>query len=125
LSTKPEAPLQERLPRGTKVTPRALIIAPTRELANQISREFETACTSLKVLTVYGGVSTFSQIGPLDRGVDIVVGTPGRIMDLVDRKKLILTKVCGICYALQGACLGVCDGRGHVLGCAGFMFGFL
>jgi len=73
--------------------PRAIILAPTRELANQVAREFETACPKLKVVSVYGGVSIGGQIRDLERGADVIVGTPGRVIDLIERDKLVLDKV--------------------------------
>jgi ATP-dependent RNA helicase DDX21 len=79
--------------RGAGRTPRCIVLAPTRELANQVSKEFESACPSLVVRSVYGGVSITNQIRELQRGVDVVVGTPGRIIDLIDRGSLKLDKV--------------------------------
>ncbi|KAJ9516500.1 hypothetical protein QJQ45_011154 [Haematococcus lacustris] len=73
--------------------PRALVMAPTRELANQVAREFETVCPSLSVAPVYGGVSIGGQMRELERGVDVVVGTPGRIIDLIERGALKLDSV--------------------------------
>eukprot|EP00877_Chromochloris_zofingiensis_P009452 jgi/Chrzof1/4760/Cz14g25080.t1 len=73
--------------------PRCLILAPTRELANQVAKEFETACPNLVVKSVYGGVSIGVQISALERGVDVVVGTPGRVIDLIERRKLNLSAV--------------------------------
>eukprot|EP00879_Flechtneria_rotunda_P009638 GHRR01010085.1.p1 GENE.GHRR01010085.1~~GHRR01010085.1.p1 ORF type:complete len:752 (+),score=235.05 GHRR01010085.1:500-2755(+) len=70
-------------------SPRCLILAPTRELAKQVASEFESVCPSLTVVSFYGGTSINAQIMDLKRGVDVVVGTPGRIMDLLDRKKLV------------------------------------
>ena len=73
--------------------PRAIVLAPTRELANQVAREFESAASSLKVISVYGGVSIGKQMSELERGVDVVVGTPGRVIDLIERRKLVMDKV--------------------------------
>ncbi|MFW6285579.1 MAG: DEAD/DEAH box helicase [Nanoarchaeota archaeon] len=72
--------------------PKAIILAPTRELALQVSSELEifSAKKKLKILTVYGGSPITNQIRSLERGIDIVVGTPGRVVDLLKRKKLIL-----------------------------------
>jgi ATP-dependent RNA helicase DeaD len=71
---------------------KALILAPTRELANQVSDEIYSLIgdKKLRVLPVYGGSSIEHQIKNIKRGVDIVVGTPGRIIDLLERKILIL-----------------------------------
>ncbi len=70
-------------------------MCPTRELALQVSRDLETIGSAMgaKVLTVYGGVSYEPQLDALARGVDIVVGTPGRLLDLKNRGTLKLTKV--------------------------------
>ena len=71
---------------------KAIILTPTRELALQVSEEFNTLNknTKFKVLAVYGGSSIESQLKSLKRGTDIVVGTPGRVMDLIKRKALNL-----------------------------------
>lgn len=74
---------------------KALILTPTRELANQVSDEIYSLLfgRKLRVLPVYGGQSIEQQIKNIKRGVDIVVGTPGRIIDLLDRKVLNLSKL--------------------------------
>jgi ATP-dependent RNA helicase DeaD len=71
---------------------KAIILTPTRELALQVSEEFKTLdnSRSFQILSVYGGSSIENQIKDLRRGVDVVVGTPGRVMDLIDRKVLKL-----------------------------------
>ena len=76
-------PLLERLESGRK-TPQVLVLAPTRELAMQVADSFKAYAAGhphLKVLAVYGGTDFRSQISTLRRGVDVVVGTPGRVMD--------------------------------------------
>ncbi|QNJ28694.1 DEAD/DEAH box helicase [Synechococcus sp. A15-24] len=76
-------PLLERLASGQK-TPQALVLAPTRELAMQVADSFKAYSAGhphLKVLAIYGGTDFRSQINTLRRGVDVVVGTPGRVMD--------------------------------------------
>ncbi|GAP13056.1 ATP-dependent RNA helicase CsdA [Longilinea arvoryzae] len=72
-----------------------LVLVPTRELALQVSEVFNSFGRDLKarVLAVYGGQSYGLQIPALRRGVDIVVGTPGRIMDLMEREELRLEGV--------------------------------
>ena len=80
---------------GTKPAPRtvrSLILAPTRELAKQISDNLRmfTEKTHLKIVLVVGGVSINMQIKKLERGTDILVATPGRLLDLLDRKALTL-----------------------------------
>ncbi len=73
----------------------ALILAPTRELAQQVAQAIEdfTWERKLRTLTVYGGQSIDRQIRSLERGVHVVVGTPGRIIDLLERKKLHLDNI--------------------------------
>jgi len=75
--------------------PRALILAPTRELALQIDRTVQPIARSVGLFTtqIYGGVPLGRQIGALERGVDIVIGTPGRIEDLMARGKLDVSQV--------------------------------
>ena len=75
--------------------PQALVVAPTRELALQVSSDLSVASEDrgLRVLTVYGGVGYEGQIEALETGVDIVVGTPGRLIDLANRKVLDLSHV--------------------------------
>jgi ATP-dependent RNA helicase DeaD len=87
-------PLVERLTQGEH-HPRALILTPTRELALQVSREIASFVPGQypRITAVYGGASIRNQILDLKRGTEIVVGTPGRIMDLMDRKVLDLSSV--------------------------------
>ncbi|WP_407703317.1 DEAD/DEAH box helicase [Tessaracoccus antarcticus] len=75
--------------------PRALVVAPTRELAMQVSRDLSVAGAKLKarVLTIYGGTGYDEQLDTLASGVDVVVGTPGRLLDLLNRRALNLSKV--------------------------------
>ncbi|OYO19479.1 RNA helicase [Enemella dayhoffiae] len=77
------------------VAPQALVVAPTRELALQVTKDLEVASTIRKarVLTVYGGVGYDPQLDALAAGVDVVVGTPGRLLDLVNRRALDLRHV--------------------------------
>ena len=89
-------PLIDRL-MGLRVKPdrksvKALILAPTRELVNQIADNLRayTKGTPISVVTVVGGASINVQIKRLDRGADILVATPGRLLDLVDRKAVFL-----------------------------------
>jgi superfamily II DNA/RNA helicase len=74
--------------------PRALILAPTRELALQIDRTVQPIARSVGLFTtqIYGGVPYARQVGALQRGVDIVIGTPGRVGDLAAQGKLDLSK---------------------------------
>lgn len=76
-------------------TPRALVVTPTRELAVQVSEDLEQAAryTPVRVLTVYGGRPYEEQKQALSAGVDVVVGTPGRLIDLYDQGVLQLDQV--------------------------------
>lgn len=73
----------------------AIILSPTRELAMQISQEMNSLCgeRQMSIMAVYGGQSIDIQMRKLIRGCDVVVGTPGRVMDLMRRKALDLSKV--------------------------------
>lgn len=74
--------------------PTAIILSPTRELAKQISKVVESLCDkNFSCLCVYGGTPYAEQEMPLMRGVDVVVGTPGRCIDFLDRGKLKLSSV--------------------------------
>ncbi|HSC39347.1 MAG TPA: DEAD/DEAH box helicase, partial [Chitinophagaceae bacterium] len=76
--------------------PQALVICPTRELCMQIVSEvelFKKYMTSLHVMAVYGGTSIGMQIRDLKRGVQIVVATPGRLIDLIERKAINLEQI--------------------------------
>lgn len=85
----------EELPRWEKRTIKALVVTPTRELAIQIYDSFNTygQFTSLKSCVVYGGVSQKPQEENLKRGVDILVATPGRLLDLMDQKIVNIEKI--------------------------------
>ena len=96
------APLVEKLmengggkKRAMGRKPRALILAPTRELALQIDRTVQPIARSVGLFTtqIYGGVPQGRQVGALQRGVDIIVGTPGRIEDLIEQGRLDLSEV--------------------------------
>ena len=92
-STAPGEPGYEEL---AKVgAPQGLVVCPTRELASQVSKDLSTAAAlrDLRVLTIYGGVGYDTQIDTLKSGVDIVVGTPGRLLDLADRRALDLSRI--------------------------------
>lgn len=91
-STPVDDPAYADLPQGK---PQALIVAPTRELALQVSNDLALASKDLglRVLTVYGGVGYEPQLEALESGVDVVVGTPGRLIDLAHRKVLDLSHV--------------------------------
>ncbi|MFB7875836.1 DEAD/DEAH box helicase [Nocardia sp. NPDC056064] len=81
-------------------TPRALVIVPTRELCIQVTKDLENASKyltnhqgPLKVAAIYGGRPYDTQIAALREGVDVVVGTPGRLLDLANQNHLILGKI--------------------------------
>jgi len=73
----------------------ALVLAPTRELAMQVAKATNEygGCLNVRVLAVYGGQPYGPQINRLRQGVDIVVGTPGRLLDLIDKGELVLSQV--------------------------------
>ncbi|KAG4953052.1 hypothetical protein JHK82_038696 [Glycine max] len=73
--------------------PLALVLAPTRELARQVETEFCESAPNLDTICVYGGTPISRQMRELDYGVDIAVGTPGRIIDLLNRGALNLKDV--------------------------------
>ena len=80
---------------GQSRLPQALVVVPTRELAIQVADDLRVAAVNVrvKVLTVYGGRAYEPQIDALTSGVDIVVGTPGRLLDLAERRHLDLSAV--------------------------------
>ncbi|MEM7442533.1 MAG: DEAD/DEAH box helicase [Pseudomonadota bacterium] len=80
--------------RPASKTVRALILAPTRELANQITTNLRLCVrnTHLRTCSVIGGASIVTQARNLSRGTDILVATPGRLLDLVERRAVILNK---------------------------------
>ena len=77
----------------------ALVLAPTRELANQVAQEFQTlqGDTGLSIQTVYGGTDLEKQAKHLAGGVDIIVGTPGRVMDMTERGHIDLEALTLFC----------------------------
>jgi superfamily II DNA/RNA helicase len=96
------APLVERLleNNGAKNRkmgrkPRALILAPTRELAMQIDRTVQPIARSVGLFTatIFGGVPQYRQVGALQRGVDILIATPGRLEDLIEQGRLDLREI--------------------------------
>lgn len=88
-------PILEKLDLESKVT-QAIILSPTRELAIQIGKnieEFSKYMKRVNVVTVYGGANIEEQIRGLKKGAQIVVGTPGRTVDLIKRKQLKLKAI--------------------------------
>jgi superfamily II DNA/RNA helicase len=90
-------PMIDRLAAGRSKArmPRSLVIAPTRELADQVSASFEKYAKGRKLdwALLIGGVSFADQERKLDRGVDVLIATPGRLLDHFERGKLLLTGV--------------------------------
>ncbi|MFP4234027.1 MAG: DEAD/DEAH box helicase [Nitriliruptoraceae bacterium] len=89
-------PILQRLPDGERGrSPRALVLAPTRELAMQVSQAIHAYGRRLaaRVLPVYGGQPIWRQLKELSRGVDVVVATPGRAVDLLGRGALHLDDI--------------------------------
>jgi superfamily II DNA/RNA helicase len=91
-------PLLERLrpvTEGADGLPQALVVVPTRELCLQVARDIAAAgkTRGIRVLPIYGGVAYEPQTDALTKGVEIVVGTPGRLLDLAKGKQLKLTRV--------------------------------
>ncbi|WP_245655847.1 DEAD/DEAH box helicase [Microtetraspora fusca] len=82
-------------PRKNRKKPRGLVLVPTRELALQVSEDLVLAAGKLgsRILTVYGGRAYEPQIEALKSGVDVIVGTPGRLLDLVKQKHLDLSQI--------------------------------
>ena len=88
-------PLLSKTTESKPFCPTSLILTPTRELAEQIYNVLEPLAWELKlyVLAVYGGVSYTKQFKALDRGVDVLVACPGRLLDLIDRGNVSLQDV--------------------------------
>src|SRR4051794_29379501 len=88
-------PIAQRVGRARPARPKALVLAPTRELAAQITTELKPllAVRKRSVASFYGGVGFGPQLKALRRGVDVAVGCPGRIADLVKRGDLVLEEV--------------------------------
>lgn len=76
-------------------SPQGLVVLPTRELAKQVAHEMRTAAAhrSVRIVEVYGGVGYEGQVAELGKGAEVVVGTPGRILDLLGRHTLTLSHI--------------------------------
>src|SRR5688572_16427509 len=88
-------PILQKLDLGNRAT-QALVLTPTRELAMQVAEAIHTYAQKLghvSVLPVYGGAPIVPQLKRLERGAQVVVGTPGRLIDHLDRKSLDLSKL--------------------------------
>ncbi|MFD2421993.1 DEAD/DEAH box helicase [Amycolatopsis pigmentata] len=88
-------PLLQRLTTPGDGTPQALIVVPTRELCLQVTHDLTEAGKHLGVrtLAIYGGRPYEQQTSALRKGVDVVIGTPGRLLDLAEQRQLVLGKV--------------------------------
>lgn len=87
---------QKKFGRTLGQRPFKIVIVPTRELAIQVTNEynrFKNFNDEYRVITCYGGTEIFEQIGALRRGAEIVVGTPGRLIDLLQRRVLLLDQL--------------------------------
>ncbi|QGK72043.1 DEAD/DEAH box helicase [Allosaccharopolyspora coralli] len=91
-------PLLQRVQNPGDGTPQVLVVVPTRELCVQVTRDLTDAGKHLGVrtLAVYGGRPYEPQIEALQKGVDVVIGTPGRLLDLAEQQHLVLGKVNGL-----------------------------
>ncbi|MFD3488272.1 DEAD/DEAH box helicase [Streptomyces sp. NPDC058665] len=78
--------------------PQALVVVPTRELCQQVTNDLQTAgkVRNVRVLAIYGGRAYEPQVEALKKGVDVIVGTPGRLLDLAGQRKLDLSHVRGL-----------------------------
>jgi superfamily II DNA/RNA helicase len=88
-------PIVERVASAEPRHPRAVVLVPTRELAVQVTAELEplAAARDRVVQAVYGGTDMDKQIRALDRAIDVVVATPGRLIDLIERKEVFLDTI--------------------------------
>ena len=86
-------PLVATIGRAEPRRPRGLVLAPTRELADQISRELRSIAGKVRISVVYGGVGYGPQRSALQRGVDILVACPGRLEDLIQMGEVDLSDV--------------------------------
>ena len=91
----PANPEYANLPAESQGKPQALVVCPTRELGLQVATDIERAgrIKGVRVLAVYGGRAYEPQIEALQNGIDVIVGTPGRIIDLANRRDLDLSHV--------------------------------
>ena len=98
MSGSPSPPTSRRAgptPEQLTNTPQALVVVPTRELCQQVTNDLLTAgkVRNVRVLAIYGGRAYEPQVEALKKGVDVIVGTPGRLLDLAGQKKLDLSHV--------------------------------
>ena len=88
-------PMVENLSRADSHWVRGLVLVPTRELAVQVAKELRplARCRNLDLAPVYGGAPIEAQIDQIEAGLDIIVATPGRLIDLIDRKAVSVAKL--------------------------------
>ncbi len=91
-------PLIQRLPRGNPKRPTGLVLVPTRELAVQVCKDLEPLAEvrGLRIEAIYGGTPIEKQIAALTSGVDFVVATPGRMIDLIQQEELSVVDLAGV-----------------------------
>ncbi len=91
-------PLLHRVQTPGDGTPQVLVVVPTREICLQVTHDLTDAGKHLgvRILAIYGGRPYEQQISALRKGVDLVVGTPGRLLDLAEQRHLVLGKVRGL-----------------------------
>ncbi len=91
-------PLIQRLPRAAPKRPTGLVLVPTRELAVQVCKELEPLAEvrGLSMEAIYGGAPIEKQIAALTKGVDFVVATPGRMIDLIQQEELSVADLAGV-----------------------------
>jgi superfamily II DNA/RNA helicase len=91
-------PLLHRVQTPGDGTPQVLVVVPTRELCLQVTHDLTDAGKHLgvRILAIYGGRPYEQQISALRKGVDVVIGTPGRLLDLAEQRHLVLGKVRGL-----------------------------
>ena len=89
----PNTPEYAEMSDALKKAPKALVVVPTRELCVQVTSDLAHAGSKLgaRVLSIYGGRAYEPQVEALTRGVDVIVGTPGRLIDLARQRHLVLT----------------------------------
>jgi len=92
-------PIVEDLTKAKPLHPKALILVPTRELARQVTKDLRplVAKRGFDLVTVYGGASMSDQIDALEAGVELLIATPGRLIDLMERGKARLADVTVVC----------------------------
>ncbi len=92
-------PIVEGLERAEPFHPKALVLVPTRELAMQVTRDLKplVEAAGFSLVTVYGGASMKDQIDALDAGVELLIATPGRLIDLMERRKARMDDITVVC----------------------------